>query len=154
MPSPADEQQDLLNRLSTFLGEFLVVLSSTIQREHFDSQVQWENTIRVVERVHQLRSTLLTQRDGDSSPIDMSTISIVLHQLALSMTQLHTATQETPGVNRSSDMNLTVQLLDRLETTLTPCIDEMTMIDHRQVGWRVSSPALLLLLVCPPVQSV
>ena len=104
--------------LIDFLSEFLLFLSSIIECQSSRKLVD------VVERIHQLRSTLILRINNTNNDLrnsytfDIPSICSILHELASSIRSL--------GNEQNSVLT---QLLDRLENLINSCT-----ISHSQVG--------------------
>jgi hypothetical protein len=135
-----DQQEDIVKILVDFLGEFLLFLSSIIEHEQFNSQFQLQQMVDVAERIHQLRSTILTQTNNinkhmtNSAMLDIPSISLILHELACFIHSLTKEQQQIGTIVNHSQMTTFTQLLDRLETMIKPCTDSICLNGNSQVG--------------------
>jgi hypothetical protein len=133
--------EDCIKILIDFLGEFLLFLSSIIECEQFHSQCQLQRMIDIAERINQLRLTLLIQINNtnghmiNSTILDISSISLILHELA---TSVHCLSQEQHQIGTIIQHPQTImftQLLDRLETIIKSCMNCINMNNsNSQVG--------------------
>ncbi|CAF0777487.1 unnamed protein product [Adineta ricciae] len=114
----------LLEKLVSFLDEFLVYLSSMISYEQFQSYLQLKKIKDIAERIYQLRLMLLAEIDRSPETIATFDISLILRELALLIRCL--SEQQQQQTERCSDPSPNVifsQLLDRLERTLQACMN-------------------------------
>jgi hypothetical protein len=132
--------QDIIKILIDFLGEFLLFLSSIIECKQFYSQFQQQKMVDVAERIHQLRLTLLIQINNtnetitNSSILNISSISQILHELASCIHSLGKEQPEIGTIIEHPQIIMFTQLLDRLEKILKSCMDCFSMHSNPQVG--------------------
>ncbi|CAF3554435.1 unnamed protein product [Rotaria sordida] len=121
--------EDILRILIDFLGEFLLFLSSIIQYEQFYSQFQLKKIVDVAEFIHRFRLTLQIQLNNihehmaNSSILNISTISFILHKLASFIHYLGQEQQQNETMINHPQTTMLIQLLNRLEKIIQSCTD-------------------------------
>jgi len=132
--------QDIIKILIDFLGEFLLFLSSIIACKQYYSQLQLQKMVDIAERIHQLRLTLLIQINNtnesitNSSIINITSISLILHELASCIDCLSKEQQQIGTIIEHPHTTMFTQLLDRLEKVIQSCMDCVNMNSNPQVG--------------------
>ena len=124
----------LLEKLVSFLDEFLVYLSSMISHEQFQSYLQLKKIKDIAERIYQLRLMLLAEIDRSHETIATSDISLILRELASLIRCLSEQQQQTERCSDPSPNVILSQLLDRLERILQSCMNCVNQRCNSQVG--------------------
>ncbi|CAF1248665.1 unnamed protein product [Rotaria sordida] len=121
--------EDILRILIDFLGEFLLFLSSITHYEQFYSQFQLKKIVDVAEFIHRFRLTLQIQLNNihehmaNSSLLNISTISFILHKLASFIHYLGQEQQQNETMINHPQTTMLIQLLNRLEKIIQSCTD-------------------------------